>query len=63
MHHCGDTGCIRHARITTCNKADFNKKKTAGLKMWLISVFQNSWQYLRYPLDCTLLLVATILYL
>ena len=27
MHHCGDTGCIRQARITTSNKADFNKKK------------------------------------
>lgn len=63
MHHCGDTGCIRQARVTTSNKADFNKKKTAVLKMWLISAFQNNWQYLRYPLDCTLLLVATIFYL
>ena len=63
QHHCGDTGCIRQARITTSNKADLNKKKTAVLKMWLISAFQNSWQYLRYPLDCTLLVIDTIFYL
>ena len=64
MHHCGDTGCIRQARIATSNKADFNKKKDSCVENVAYLGIPKQLAVPKIPsrLD-TLLLVATIFYL